>query len=87
VTDGKRFELPEGLSSEEERLVLASLERYFRTESPHVPAWALAGRMEQTGHGTLHARRVADHAWVLPGRAPFGRQGGTQALPGRGDAR
>ncbi len=87
MTDGKRFELPEGLSREEERLVLTSLERYFRTESPHVPAWPLAGRMEQTGYGTLQAKRLADDAWSLPGRSPFGRSGGTQALPGRGDAR
>jgi len=85
VTDGRRFELPDGLSREEERQVFAALERYFRGESPRPRPWALAGRLEATGVGALQARRLSGDAW----RAPAGTfvRPGVFTLEGRGDAR
>jgi hypothetical protein len=85
VTD-RRIRLPDGLDPDEERLVLASLERYFRRETPRPAAWALAGRMDATGHGSLQARRLMHAPWSAPTRWAFARRG-TMALSGRGDAR
>jgi len=81
----RRFELPEDVSREEERAVLAALERYFLQESPHPHPWVLAGRMDATGQGSLQARRLTDAPWRTPARAPFARQG-VPTLRGRGDA-
>ena len=81
----RRFELPEDLSREEERAILASLERYFLQESPHPHPWVLAGRMETTGQGALQARRMMDAPWASMRRAPFARRG-VASLHGRGDA-
>lgn len=80
----RRFELPEGLAGEEERTVLAALERYLRVESPKPKPWALAGRLEATGLGALQARRLAEGSWRV--RATFARPG-VATLQGRGDAR
>jgi hypothetical protein len=82
----RRFELPEGLSPEEERAILVALERYFLQESPHPDPWVLAGRLEATGLGALQARRYVERAWGLPERAPFVRPGVPSAV-GRGDVR
>ncbi len=81
----QRFELPEGLSREEERAVLAALERYFLQESPHPDPWVLAGRMDATGQGALQAKRLMDAPWMTPTRAPYARPGSPN-LHGRGDA-
>ncbi|HZP89954.1 MAG TPA: hypothetical protein VFC04_03040 [Actinomycetota bacterium] len=82
----RRFELPDGISREEERAVLVALERYFLQESPHPDPWVLAGRLEATGHGALQARRYVERAWRLPERAPFVRPGVPSAA-GRADLR
>ena len=81
----RRFELPEGLTREEERAILNALERYFRTESPKPKPWALAGRLETTGIGALQARRLSEGAWRTPMHTAFARRG-SQPLHGRGDA-
>jgi hypothetical protein len=81
-----RFELPRGLSREEERATLGALERYFLGENPRADPWVLVGRMESTGHGALQTRRYADGAWRFPLRAPFARTG-VPSLSGRADAR
>ncbi len=86
MTGERRFELPEGLTREEERAVLLALERYFRREDPHPHPWVLAGRLDATGWGALQARRYADRSWPIAGRAPFARRG-TMPMLGRGDAR
>jgi hypothetical protein len=86
MTHERRFEVPEGLSPEEERAVLRALERYFRQESPHPHPWVLAGRIEATGWGVLQARRHADSAWGMLGHARFVRSG-VPIFTGRGDAR
>ncbi len=86
MTEERRFELPEGLSPEEERAVLTALERYLLQESPHPSPWVLAGRLEATGLGALQARRYADEPWAATLRHPFARPG-VPPLAGRGDAR
>ena len=81
----RRFEVPHGLTHEEERAILLALERYFLQESPHPDPWVLAGRLEATGHGALQARRHTDSAWSFPARTSFVRPG-VPPLHGRGDA-
>lgn len=81
-----RFELPEGLSREEERSIMLALERYFRRENPHPHPWVLAARLETTGYGALQARKYADASWPMPGRTRFARSG-VPSLEGRADAR
>jgi len=85
VNGERRFEVPSGLTREEERAILLALERYFLKESPHPDPWVLAGRIEATGFGVLQVRRHMDAAWGVPARAPFVRPG-VPSLHGRGDA-
>jgi hypothetical protein len=85
VNDDRRFEVPIGLTREEERAIVLALERYFLQESPHPDPWVLAGRLEATGYGALQARRHMDTAWGLPSRAAFTRQG-VPSVHGRCDA-
>lgn len=80
----RRFEVPIGLTREEERAIVLALERYFLQESPHPDPWVLAGRLEATGYGSLQARRHTDTAWALP-RTAFTRRG-VPSVHGRGDA-
>ncbi|HEX9122952.1 MAG TPA: hypothetical protein VF984_06275 [Actinomycetota bacterium] len=86
MTHERSFEVPEGLSPEEERAVLRALERYFAQESPRPHPWVLAGRIEATGWGALQARPYADSAWGMLGHARFVRPG-VPILTGRSDAR
>ena len=81
----RRFEVPHGLTREEERAVLLALERYFLQESPHPDPWVLAGRLEATGYGALQARRYASAAWGMAAYTRFVRSG-VPPLCGRGDA-
>jgi len=81
-----RYETPPHLEPEEERAVIAALERYFHGEARRPPAWTLAGRLEQTGQGALQARRMMDAPWGAPTRAPFARRGSV-SLWGRSDVR
>ncbi len=84
MTRGRRFQLPEGLTPDEERAILLALERYFRQESPRPDPWVLRGRLETTGLGALQGRRLMDLPWTA--RLPFARPG-VPPLAGRGDAR
>jgi hypothetical protein len=81
-----RYELPPGLSPEEERAVIAALERILGAEGARLPAWALAGRTEALRLGGLQVRRHGERSWRLRGRVPFARAG-TPPLVGRGDAK
>jgi hypothetical protein len=81
-----RYELPPGLSPEEERAVLAALERTLGGPQRRLPAWVLAGRSEALRMGALQVRRQADRPWTFRGNVPFARPG-TPHLRGRGDAR
>jgi hypothetical protein len=81
----RRFELPEGISREEERAILNALERYFLQESPKPNPWVFQGRVDAIGVGALQVRRFAREPWTGV-RAPFVRYGVPPVL-GRGDAR
>jgi hypothetical protein len=81
-----RYELPPDLSPEEERAVIAALERILGAERVRPSAWALAGRVAALRLGALQARRDGERPWRLRGRAPFARAG-TPPLVGRGDAK
>ncbi len=81
----RRFELPEGITREEERAILNALERYFLQESPKPNPWVLQGRVDAIGIGALQARRFAREPWTGV-RAAFVRYGVPPAH-GRGDAR
>jgi hypothetical protein len=81
----ERYELPEGLTHEEERAVLRALERYFLPEHPKAQSWALAGRLEAMGYGALQARRSSEHPWDSGLRVQFTRRGTQSAPGGRGD--
>jgi hypothetical protein len=84
VNEERRFEVPIGLTREEERAILLALERYFLQESPHPDPWVLAGRIEATGFGALQVRRHMDTAWGVAARVSFVRPG-VPSLHGRGD--
>ncbi len=86
MTEERRFGLPEGLRPEEERAIIAALERYLARESPRPSPWVLAGRLEATGLGALQGRRYADEPWGVASRHPFARPG-VPPFHGRGDAR
>jgi hypothetical protein len=81
----RRFELPAGISRDEERAILNALERYFLQESPRPNPWVLQGRVDAIGVGVLQVRRFARQPWTGV-RAPFVRYGVPPAH-GRGDAR
>jgi hypothetical protein len=81
-----RYELPPDLSPQEERLVLAALEKAMRASRPRLSPWALAGRAEGLRLGRLQIRRDAETPWTFRGNLPFARRG-TPPLGGRGDAR
>jgi hypothetical protein len=80
-----RFELPDGLSPEEERAILMALERYLLQESPKPMPWVLQGRVEAVGLGQLQVRKLARDPWTEV-RAPFARPG-VATVVGRGDVR
>jgi hypothetical protein len=83
--DGERtFELPDGLTPEEERAILTALERYLSQESPKPMPWVLQGRIDATGMGALQARKLSRQPWAV--RAAFARRG-VASLHGRGDVR
>ncbi len=85
MTDDRRFEVPDGLTPDEERAIIRALERYFAQESPHPDPWVLAGRIDACGWGAVQARRYTDRGWALVGPAPFARRG-APPFTGRGDA-
>jgi hypothetical protein len=86
VTDAqRRYELPEGASSEEQRVVIAALERYFADRDPRPDPWTMAGRLEACREGALQARRYLRDPWGAAIRDRFAR-GGTDPILGRGDA-
>jgi hypothetical protein len=81
-----RYELPPGLSPQEERAVIVALERAFRVPQGRPSPWVLAGRAEALRTGALQVRRDVGRPWTFRGNVPFARRG-TPPLAGRGDAR
>jgi hypothetical protein len=85
-SDPSRFELPGGLSPQEEAAVLAALEQYFVDTEPSTPdAWTMAGRLDATGMGALQARHAGTGGWRSAVRNTFARTG-VPPFHGRGDA-
>jgi len=78
----RRFELPDGVPPEDERAVIAALERYFGERDPRPNPWAMAGRMDAVREGTLQGRRGLRRPWA--NGSPFARLG-TEPISGRGD--
>jgi hypothetical protein len=72
--DGRKIDVPEGLTLEEERAVLMALERYFVAENPKPAPWVLQGRIEATGYGALQVRRFAREPWHGSSRARASRR-------------
>jgi hypothetical protein len=81
-----RYDLPADLTPEEERVVLAALERALGAPRRSLSGWALAGRSEALRMGALQLRRHAERPWTFRGSVPFARRG-TPHLLGRGDAK
>ncbi len=82
---GRGFDLPEGLSPDEERAIMMALERYFVAENPKPAPWVLQGRIEATGLGALQVRRFAREPWHGQW-VEFARKG-VAPMQGRGDVR
>lgn len=81
-----RYELPEGLTPEEERAIIVALERYVAQSTEQPDPWATAGRIENTRQGTLQMRAALSSAWESVTRLPYARRE-TPPYHGRGDAR
>ncbi len=80
----RSYELPEDLTPEEQRAVIAALERSLEGADATPAPWALAGRMDALRMGALQTRRMLERPWTH--RGEFARRG-TAPLVGRGDAR
>jgi hypothetical protein len=81
-----RYELPPGLTPEEERAIVAALEKYMGLATVRPSAWTLAGRTFALGLGALQIRNQVEHPWEATLLTPFTRLG-TESLTGRGDAK
>ena len=81
-----RFHIPEDLPADEERAVIAALERYFAESSAPPDPWTLAGRASNTRASMLHVRRATPTPWQDADRFPRAQRS-TPPFHGRGDAR
>lgn len=80
-----RYDLPPGLSAEEERAIVSALDEYFGLGAVRLDPWALAGRAEALRLGALQIRHQAPRPWGGAWPVGFTRRG-TQPQNGRGDA-
>jgi hypothetical protein len=80
-----RYDLPDDLTPEQERVAIAALERALEAGTHKPSPWALAGRADALRLGALHVRHQAP-GWTFRGYVPFTRRG-TSPLVGRGDAK
>lgn len=81
-----RYELPPGISNEEERAILAALEQYLGTGKARPSPWGLAGRVEALRLGALQIRHQSDRPWNETRLNPYTRRG-TEPRAGRGDTK
>jgi len=80
------YELPDDLSPEEEKAVIAALERYFDQTDPTPDAWKMAGRAADARQGPLQMRKIIASSWHSLNRLPIAQRN-TPNLHGRGDAK
>ncbi|MGH2556700.1 MAG: hypothetical protein ACRDHO_13410 [Actinomycetota bacterium] len=80
-----RYQLPPGLSAEEERAIIAALDEYFGAGAVRPDPWALAGRAEALRLGALQIRHQSMHPWGEGTRIAYTRRG-TAPRSGRADA-
>jgi hypothetical protein len=80
-----RYDLPPGLSAEEERAIVTALDDYFGAGVVRPDPWALAGRAEALRIGALQIRHQAMRPWGA-GPTAFTRRG-TEPRSGRSDAK
>jgi hypothetical protein len=69
-----RYELPEGLLPEEEKTLVAALDRYFADTVEQPDPWAIAGRIENLRMGALQTRETRPDSWQSAIRLPFARR-------------
>ena len=81
-----RYQLPPGISPEEERAILAALEQYFGAGIARPNPWSLAGRTEALALGALQVRHQSGRPWNQTRLSPYTRRG-SEPRVGRGDAR
>lgn len=81
-----RYELPPGLSQEEERAIRAALDNYLGSGSIGPSAWSLQGRAEGLGLGALQVRNQSPHPWGETRLNPYTRLG-IESRVGRGDTK
>lgn len=81
-----RYELPAGLSPEEERVAIAAIEWLLERQRPRLNPWTLAGRADNLRIGSLHVRHQTDRPWGFHHELPLA-PGGTGPRVGRGDSR
>ena len=83
---GPRYELPDDVSPEDERAIIAALEWYLDDRDPRPSPWVMAGRLENARTGAVQARRFLRDPWrVGSSDTPFARYG-TEPISGRGDS-
>lgn len=81
-----RYGLPPGLTPEEERAIVATLDRYFGASEVRPSPWALAGRANALGLGALQIRFQSLRPWGETSLNPYTRLG-VEPRQGRGDAK
>ena len=81
-----RYQLPPGITPEEERAIIAALDQYFGTSALRPSPWALAGRTAGLGLGALQIRFQSLRPWNETRLSPFTRRGSDPRV-GRGDAK
>jgi hypothetical protein len=79
-----RYELPPGITPEDERAIVAALDQYFGTSAVRPSPWALAGRAIAIGLGALQIRYQSPHPWGEIALNPYTRLG-TEPRMGRSD--
>jgi hypothetical protein len=81
-----RYDLPPGLTADEERAIRTALDAYFGSGSTRASAWSLQGRAEGLGLGALQVRNQSPHPWGEARLNPYTRLG-IESRVGRGDSK